>query len=124
MQIRAIRGENSAGKKEAAVSDRGSSRDAAQLRKPSRGGRRGYRFPVSSFDDAGEMDVQLNANVEEEDRAKSGKDEAGGMKSSGYRVRKHVGDRAADDRSDDAEDDCPKNRHVHVHNRFRDNPRD
>jgi len=46
------------------------------------------------------------------------------MKSSGCRVRKHVGNRAADDRSNDAEHDCPENRHVHVHHRFRDNPRD
>jgi hypothetical protein len=88
------------------------------------GDRRGYSFPFSLFDDAGEMDVQLNANVENEDRAECRKNETGGMKSSGYRVRKHVCNGAADDRSDDAEHDCPENRHVHVHHRFRDNPRD
>jgi len=70
------------------------------------------------------MDVQLNANVEDQDRTECGKNEAGRMKSSGYWVRKHVGNGAADDRSDDAEHDCPENRHVHVHNRFRDNPCD
>ena len=70
------------------------------------------------------MDIQLNANVEDQDRAKCGKNEAGGMISSGYRARKHVGNGTADDRSDDAEHDCPENRHVHVHHRFRDNPRD
>ena len=70
------------------------------------------------------MDVQLNANVEEQDCAKCGKNEACWMKSSGYRVRKHVGNSAADDRSDDAEHDCPENRHVHVHHRFRDDSRD
>jgi len=70
------------------------------------------------------MDVQLNANVEYQDRAKCGKNETGGMKSSGDRARKHVGDRTADDRSDDAEHDCPENGHVHVHHHFRDNPRD
>src|SRR4030095_7937151 len=53
------------------------------------------------------MDIQPDANVEDQDRAKCGKNEAGGMESSGCRVRKHVGNRAADDRSDDAEHDCP-----------------
>jgi hypothetical protein len=53
------------------------------------------------------MDVQLNANVEDQDRAERGKNEAGGMILSGYRTRKHVGNRAADDRSDDAEHDFP-----------------
>lgn len=48
------------------------------------------------------MDIQLNANEENQDRAKCGKNETGGMKSSGYRARKHVSNRAADDRSDDA----------------------
>jgi len=70
------------------------------------------------------MDIQLDANEENQDRAKSGKNEAGGMKSSGCRGRKHVGNRAADDRSDNAEHDCPENRHMYVHHRFRDNPRD
>ena len=70
------------------------------------------------------MDIQLNANVEDQDRAKCGKNEAGGMISSGYRARKHVGNRAADDRSDDAQHDCPENRHVHVHHLFRDTARD
>ena len=40
------------------------------------------------------------------------------------RARKHVGYAAPDDRSDDAEHDCPEDRDVHVHHRFRDNPRD
>jgi len=70
------------------------------------------------------MDIQLNANEEDQDRAKRGKNEAGGMKSSSCRARKHVGNRSADDRSDNAEHDCPENGHVHVHHRFRDNPRD
>ena len=70
------------------------------------------------------MDMQLNAQVENQDRAECGKNEAGGVKSSRCRVRKHVSNGAADDRSDDAEHDCPENRHVHVHHRFRDDPRD
>ena len=70
------------------------------------------------------MDIQLDANVENQDRAKGRKNEAGGMKSFVCRVRKHVGNRAANDRSDDAEHDCPENRHVHVHHRFRYDPRD
>jgi hypothetical protein len=40
------------------------------------------------------------------------------------RTRKHVGDAAAEDRSDDAEHDRPENRHVHVHDVFRDNTGD
>ena len=70
------------------------------------------------------MDIQLNTNVEDKDRAERGENEAGGMKSSGCRARKHVCNSAADDRSDDAEHDCPENRHVHVHHRFGDDPRD
>ena len=64
------------------------------------------------------MDFQLNANIEKQDRAKCGKNDAGGMKSSGRR-RKQVSNRAADDRPDDAERDGPENRHVHMHHRFR-----
>ena len=66
------------------------------------------------------MDMQLKANVEDEDRAKCGKNDAGGMKSSGRR-RKQVSNSSADDRSDDAEHDGPENRHVHMHHRFRNN---
>jgi hypothetical protein len=46
------------------------------------------------------------------------------MRSFVLRARKHVGDGAADDRSDDAEHDRSEDRYVHVHHRFRDNPRD
>jgi hypothetical protein len=35
-----------------------------------------------------------------------------------------VGNAAADDRSDYAQHDCPERRYVHVHHRFRDDPRD
>jgi hypothetical protein len=35
-----------------------------------------------------------------------------------------VANAAADDRSDDAEHGCPVDRHMDVHHRFRDNPRD
>ena len=69
------------------------------------------------------MDVQLKADEKDEDRAECGKNDAGGMKSSGRR-RKHVGNGPADDRSDDAEHDRPENRHVHMQHRFRDKPRD
>src|SRR5205809_8055966 len=75
----------------------------------------GCSFPLSGLENAGKMDIQLDTNVENQDRAKCGKNEAGGMKSSGCRRRKHMGNRAADDRSDDAEHDCPENRHVYVH---------
>jgi len=88
------------------------------------------RYPLCGFrrfppplENAGKTDVQLKANVEEEDRAECGKNDTGGMKSSGRR-RKHVGNSSADDRSDYAERDGPENRHVHVQHRFRDEPRD
>ena len=84
---------------------------------------RAYSFPHSRLNNTGKMDLQLNANVENQDRAKCGKNDPSGMKSSGRR-RKQVSNRTADDRSDDAERDGPKNRHVHVQHRFRDEPRD
>ena len=56
-----------------------------------------FLFP--DLENAGKMDVQLEANVENQNRTKCGKNDAGGMKSFVCRVRKHVGNRAADDRS-------------------------
>jgi hypothetical protein len=70
------------------------------------------------------MNVQLKANEENQDRAQYGKNEAGGMISFVSRAQKNVGNGAAEDRSDDAEHDRPEDRHVNVHYRFRDNPRD
>ena len=67
--------------------------------------------------------MQLKAKVENQDRAKRGKNDAGGMKSSSWRG-KQVRNGTADDRSDDAEHDCPEDRHVHVQHRFRDDPSD
>ena len=58
----------------------------------------GDSFPLSTLENPGETDIQLKANVENQDRTKCGKNEAGGMKSSGCRARKHVRNRAADDR--------------------------
>ena len=57
-----------------------------------------------------EMDIQLIANEEKQDRAEAGKDEAGGMITFVSRARKHVGNSAADDRTDDAEHDRPEHR--------------
>jgi hypothetical protein len=74
--------------------------------------------------DLGKMNVQLIADIENQDRAQCRKNEAGGMISFVCRARKHVGNAAADYRSDDAEHDRPEDRHVHVHHRFRDNARD
>jgi len=70
------------------------------------------------------MNLQLIANEENEDRAHCGKNEAGGMISFICWARKHVRNGAAYDRSDDAEHDRPEDRHMHVHHRFCDNPRD
>jgi hypothetical protein len=74
--------------------------------------------------DRRKMNIQLIANEENQNRAQCGQNEAGGMISFICRARKHVGNPAADDRSDDAEHDCPENRYVHVHHRFRDDARD
>ena len=70
------------------------------------------------------MNVQFKADVENQDRAQCGKNEAGGMISFVCRARKHVGNAAADDRSEDASTIVQKIVMVHVHHRFRDNPRD
>ena len=84
------------------------------------------RLPFDELErvDLGKMNLQLIANEENQDRTQGGKNEAGGMISFVCRARKHVGNGAADDRSDDAEHDRPEDRHMHVHHRFRDNPRD
>jgi len=70
------------------------------------------------------MNVQLIANEENQDRAQRGQNEAGRMISFVCRARKHMSNAAADDRSDDAEHNRPEDCYVHVHHRFRDNPRD
>jgi hypothetical protein len=72
----------------------------------------------------GKMNLQLVANEENQDRAQCGKNEASRMVPFVCRARKHVANAAADDRSDDAEGGCPEDRHMDVHHRFRDNPRD
>ena len=61
------------------------------------------------------MNPQLIANEENQDGAKCGKNEAGGMISFIRRARKHVANAAADDRSDDAEHNRPEESDVDVH---------
>ena len=56
------------------------------------------------------MDIQLIANEEKQDRAEGGKNEAGGMITFVSRAQKHVGNGAADDRTDDADHDRPEHR--------------
>jgi hypothetical protein len=70
------------------------------------------------------MDIQLIAKEQNENRAKRGKNEAGGMISFVCRARKHVSNATADDASNNAEHDRPENRYVHVHDVFSDKPRD
>ena len=70
------------------------------------------------------MDIQLEAKVQNQNRAQCGQNETGGMIAFICRARKHVGNAAADDRPDDAERDRPEKRYVHVHDVFRDNTRD
>jgi hypothetical protein len=72
--------------------------------------------------DLGKMNLQLIANEENQDRAQCGKNEASRMIPLVCWARKHVGNTATDDRSDDAEHDRPEDRYVHVHHRSRDNP--
>src|SRR5580658_11108995 len=73
--------------------------------------------------DSGEMDFQLEADKEDQDRAQRGENEAGGMISLVLRAKNHVGNTAAEERSDDAEHDCPEHRKVLVHHRFREKTR-
>jgi len=72
----------------------------------------------------GKVDLQLVANEEEQDRAQGREDDAGRMETGIGRPHEHVGDGAADDRSDNPENDRPKNCHMHVHDRFREHPGD
>ncbi len=65
---------------------------------------------VLSDYDVGKMNLQLKANEENQDRAQCGKNEAGVMISFVSRARKHMGNGAAEDRSDDAEQDRPEDR--------------
>ena len=74
--------------------------------------------------DLGKMNIQLIANKENEDRAHSGKNEASRMVPLVCRAQNHVANAATDDRSDDAEHGCPEDRHMDVHHRFSDEPRD
>jgi hypothetical protein len=60
--------------------------------------------------DLGKMKLQLIANVENQDRAQCGENEAGGMISFISRARKHVGNGASENRSDNTEHDRPKDR--------------
>src|SRR5580658_2079062 len=62
--------------------------------------------------DSGEMNFQLEAD-----------NEAGRMISLVLRAKNHVGNAAAEERSDDAEHDCPEHRKVLVHHRFREKTR-
>ena len=70
------------------------------------------------------MNFQLEADKEDQDRTQRGENEAGGMISLVLRAKNHVGNTTAEERSDDAEHDCPQNRHVYVHHRFCNKPRD
>jgi hypothetical protein len=86
-------------------------------------------YRLAGFDelervDLGKMNLQLIANEENQDRTQRGKNEASGMISFICRARKHVGNGTAEDRPDDAQHDRPEDRHVDVHHRSRDNPRD
>ena len=74
--------------------------------------------------DLRKMNFQPIANEENQDRAQCRKNEISRMRSFVGRGRKHVANGAADEPSDDAEHDRPEDRHMDVHHRFRDNPRD
>jgi hypothetical protein len=71
-----------------------------------------------------EADPQFVADKENEDRTKGRKNKAGRMVSHIGRSRKDVSYRPAEDRTDNAEHDRPKDRHMNVHDRFGDRPGD
>src|SRR5208337_2668371 len=62
--------------------------------------------------DLGEPNLQLIANVENQDRAQCGKNEAGGMISVVPRARKHVGKGAPEDGSKNPDPEGPENLNV------------
>jgi len=62
----------------------------------------------------GEMNIEMVADEENENSAECGEDEAGWMISLASRAGEKVGNGAAEERSDDAEHDCPHEAHVHV----------
>jgi hypothetical protein len=74
--------------------------------------------------DVRKLDLQFLADVENEDRAEGGKNQAGRVEFRVGRSPKQVGHGAPDDRSDDAENDRPENRHVFMHDPFRGRSRD
>ena len=68
------------------------------------------------------MDVQLITNEENHDGAQRRENQASGMISFVSRTKNNVGNAAAEQRSDDAEDHCPQEAQVYVHYRFRNEP--
>jgi hypothetical protein len=68
------------------------------------------------------MNIQLVANEENQDCAQRRKDEAGWMISFVSGAKNQVGNAAAEERSDYAEDHCPHEGQMHVHYGFRDKP--
>jgi hypothetical protein len=72
----------------------------------------------------GKMNLQFVADEQNQDRTQRGKNESGGVISFVFRAQKHVGKSAAEERSDDAENNRPEDCYVHMQHRFRDEPRD
>jgi hypothetical protein len=64
------------------------------------------------------MDVQFMTNEENQDGAQRRKNEASRMIPFVLRAKHYMSNASAEDRPDDAEHDCPKESHVHVHHRF------
>ena len=65
--------------------------------------------------DPREMDVQLVADEQNEDRAERRKDNARRMEAWVAGLRKNMSDGSTKKRTDDAERNCPEDRHVYVH---------
>jgi len=70
---------------------------------------------ISLLPNDGKMNVQFVANEENQNRAQRGKNESGGMISLVPRAQEHMGKSAPEERSDDAENNRPEDRHVHMH---------
>jgi hypothetical protein len=68
------------------------------------------------------MKIEPIANEENQDCAQCRKNEAGWMVSFVSGAKKQVGNAAAEERSDDAEHDCPHEAQVDVHYGLRDDP--
>ena len=70
------------------------------------------------------MDLELEANVQNQNRSKRRKDESSRMKAFIGRAAEYVGNGTANNGTYDAQRNCPKKGHVDMHHRFGNHPCD